>query len=65
MEKSKELLGKTLTDLEAKEIKGGSRAYGLSQIWGGIMDAVTGGCSWPGGFYGKPSSGGGGTCTRR
>lgn len=64
MKKTEELLQKTLSELEMKEVEGGKKwGPGPSMIWGGIMDAATGGCSW-GGLYSKPLPSGG-TCARR
>ena len=51
MEKSKELLNEIETDVELRSIIGGWNP-GTSQVWGAIMVAVTGGCSWGDAFAG-------------
>jgi hypothetical protein len=65
MEKSKELLNEIETDVELRNIIGGWNP-GPSQVWGAIMDAVTGGCSWGDAFAGQNNPKGPlhGTCTR-
>ena len=62
MEKSKILLDEMKKE-QLESINGGN--YGASILWGEFLSAVNpwGSCSWPGGFYSKPTSGSGSTCT--